>query len=301
MLVTAMIVLMEYILTYTVLALLGLILGSFAGATVWRLRARQLVADKASDEEYDEREYKQLRKLTKQSLLKDRSVCLRCSYELKWYDLIPLVSWISLRGKCRSCRKSIGYFEPIMELSVALLFVLSYAFWPFTLSEPYQIVQFVIWLVAGVALAILAAYDAKWFLLPSKLNYVVVGLGIINAAIVVLTSATQIETLLSVVAGAGILSGIYAVLYLVSKGKFIGFGDIILGLGLALLLADWQLAFIALFAANLVGCLIVIPGMLTGKLKRTSHVPFGPLLIAGWLIAGLWGFYIIDFYSLSLL
>ena len=296
-----MIVLMEYILTYTVLALLGLILGSFAGATVWRLRARQLVADKASDEEYDEREYKQLHKLTKNSLMKDRSVCLHCSYELKWYDLLPLVSWISLRGKCRSCRKPIGYFEPVMELSVALFFVLSYAFWPFALSEPYQIVQFVIWLVAGVALAILAAYDAKWFLLPSKLNYVVVGLGVINAAIVVLTSATQIETLLSVVAGAGILSGIYAILYLVSKGKFIGFGDIILGLGLALLLADWQLAFIALCAANLVGCLIVIPGMLTGKLKRTSHVPFGPLLIAGWLIAGLWGFYIIDFYSLSLL
>jgi prepilin signal peptidase PulO-like enzyme (type II secretory pathway) len=147
----------------------------------------------------------------------------------------------------------------------------------------------------------LAAYDAKWFLLPSKLNYAVVGLGVAYATIVVLTSSTQIETLLSVVAGAGILSGIYAILHFVSKGRLIGFGDVILGLGLALLLADWRLAFIALFAANVVGCLVVIPGVIAGTLKRTSHVPFGPLLIAGWLIAGLWGTYIIDFYSLSLL
>lgn len=296
-----MIVLMEYILIYTVLILLGLMLGSFAGATVWRLRARQLVTDKKLNEEYDEREYKQLHKLTQRSLMKDRSVCLHCSYELKWYDLVPIVSWLSLRGKCRSCRRPIGYFEPIMELSVAIFFVLSYAFWPYALSEPYQIAQLVIWLIAGVALAILAAYDAKWYLLPSKLNYFVVGLGAVNAAIVVMTSTTQIESLMSIVAGAGILSGIYAILHLVSKGRLIGFGDIILGLGLALLLADWKLAFIALFAANLVGCLVVIPGMLTGKLKRTSHVPFGPLLIAGLLIAGLWGFYAIDFYSLSLL
>jgi leader peptidase (prepilin peptidase) / N-methyltransferase len=102
---------MESLLIYVVLVLLGLMLGSFAAATVWRLRARQLVADKAEGEEYDEREYKQLRKLTTRSMMKDRSVCLHCSYELRWYDLLPLVSWIGLRGKCRSCRRPIGYFD----------------------------------------------------------------------------------------------------------------------------------------------------------------------------------------------
>jgi leader peptidase (prepilin peptidase)/N-methyltransferase len=93
-----------------------------------------------------------------------------------------------------------------------------------------------------------------------------------------------------------ILSGIYLILYQISHGKWIGFGDIKLGLGLALLLADWQLAFVALFMANIIGCLWVIPGMVVGKLKRNSHVPFGPLLIAGGLIAQMIGPYLISAY-----
>jgi len=82
---------------------------------------------------------------------------------------------------------------------------------------------------------------------------------------------------------------------------WIGFGDIKLGLGLALLLADWRLAFIALFAANLIGCLIVLPAMAMKKLKRNSHVPFGPLLIAGFVIAGLAGNYLMSLYFYNLL
>jgi leader peptidase (prepilin peptidase)/N-methyltransferase len=85
------------------------------------------------------------------------------------------------------------------------------------------------------------------------------------------------------------LSGLYYVLHRVSKGQWIGFGDVKLGLALALLLVDWQLAFIALFAANLIGCLIVIPGMLSGKLTRTTRIPFGPLLIVGMVVAMIWG------------
>jgi prepilin signal peptidase PulO-like enzyme (type II secretory pathway) len=73
------------------------------------------------------------------------------------------------------------------------------------------------------------------------------------------------------------------------KGQWIGFGDVKLGLALALLTADWQLAFIALFAANLIGCLLVIPGMITGKVTRTTRIPFGPLLIVGTVIAVIWG------------
>jgi prepilin signal peptidase PulO-like enzyme (type II secretory pathway) len=93
-----------------------------------------------------------------------------------------------------------------------------------------------------------------------------------------------------------ILSGVYLVLYWISKGKWIGFGDIKLGLGLALLLADFRLAFIALFAANLIGCLAVLPPMIAGKLKRDSHVPFGPLLIAGAIVAQLAGVYLFEWY-----
>lgn len=291
-----MIVLMENALIYLVLILTGLCLGSFAGAMVWRLRARQLNEDKANHEAYDKDEYQRLKKLTTGDAVHDRSRCLHCSYVLRWYDLTPLVSWLSLRGKCRQCRTLIGRFEPLIELGVALLFVLSYAFWPYPLQTMFEIVQFIIWLVAGVGLAILFAYDTKWFLLPDKVNFTVIGLGILSAVLVILQSADVTSTLLNIAGSAIILSGIYLVLYFVSRGQWIGFGDVKLGLGLALLLADWRLAFVALFAANLIGCLIVIPAMLSGRLKRNSHVPFGPLLILGFVVAQLAGPYLIATY-----
>lgn len=289
------------IITASILGLLGVMFGSFAGASVWRLRARQLVDDKKNGEPVDSTEYALLKKLTKAKVAQDRSQCLRCSYTLKWYDLIPLVSWIGLKGRCRDCHKRIGYFEPLIELGVGAFFVMSYVMWPQPLVSALDITQFVLWLAAGVGLAVLFAYDAKWFLLPSKVNHAVIGIGVISSFIAIAQAPDTLAATLNVAASVGILSGTYGLIYAVSKGRMIGFGDVILGLGLGLLLADWQLAFIALFSANLIGCIIVIPGMVSGKLTRTSHVPFGPLLIAGWAIAGLWGHYLVDFYVSSLL
>lgn len=292
---------MEKLIVYLALVLVGLCLGSFAGATLWRLRARQLKDDKADGEHINEREYARLEKLTKKDALHDRSQCLHCSYTLKWYDMIPLISWLSLGGKCRQCRHKIGRLEPLIELGVAVFFVLSYAFWPYPLDSVLGISHLVIWLVAGVALAILFAYDTKWFLLPDKASFVLIGLGVLTSGIALIQSHDVVGTFFSIFSGAVILSGLYLALYLLSKGKWIGFGDIKLGLGLSLLLADWRLAFITLFAANLIGCLIVIPGMVAGKLKRNSHIPFGPLLIAGAVVAQLAGPQLIDIYLYGLL
>lgn len=285
---------MENAIIYLALILTGLCLGSFAGAMVWRLRARQLATDKADHEEYDKDEYKRLKKLTTGKTINDRSRCLHCSYELRWYDLIPLVSWVSLKGKCRQCHTPIGYLEPLIELGTMLFFVLSYMFWPYPLDTTLETVRFIIWLIAGVGLAMLFTYDIKWFLLPDKVNLTVIGLGIVSATVVVLQSPDWLGTILTITVGAVILSGLYLVLYVISRGRWIGFGDIKLGLGLALLLADWRLAFVALFAANLIGCLIVIPAMVSGKLQRDSHVPFGPLLILGFVVAQLAGAYLVE-------
>ena len=290
----------DLFLIYLSLILVGLCLGSFAGASVWRLRARQLAQDKADGEEFDSDEYKRLKKLTKSSISNDRSQCLHCSYTLRWYDLIPLFSWLSLGGKCRKCRKPIGYMELLIELGVAVFFVLSYAFWPYPLNSGLEIARLVLWLIAGVGLAILFVYDIKWFLLPDKINFAVIGIGAVSALLVIIGAHDKLGTLYGVIGSVLILSGLYWVLYTISKGKWIGYGDIKLGLGLALLLANWELAFIALFAANLIGCLIVLPAMIMGKLKRDSHVPFGPLLIAGFVIAGLAGSYLLGLYSLYL-
>jgi leader peptidase (prepilin peptidase)/N-methyltransferase len=287
---------MDKLVIYLALVLIGLCFGSFAGAMVWRLRARQLVEDKAAGEPVNAKELARLEKLTKKDALHDHSQCLYCSYTLRWYDLIPLFSWLSLGGKCRNCRHKIGRMEPLIELGVAVFFVISYTFWPYGLTTTLEIARLMIWLAAGVSLAILFVYDLKWFLLPDRINFTLIGLGAVTSAIAVIEAKDHIATILSIVTAAIILSGLYFVLYVISKGRWIGFGDIKLGLGLALLLADWRLAFIALFAANLIGCLIVIPGMIRGNLKRDSHISFGPLLILGTVVAQFVGLYLIGTY-----
>jgi len=290
----------EIYVVYSVLVILGLCFGSFAGASVWRLRARQLQEDKQAGEPVARDEYDKLKKISNHKLSSDRSMCLHCGYTLEWYDLIPLFSWLLLRGRCRKCRGKIGYFEPLSELGLALFFVFSYMFWPYPLTSGLDVARLVIWLMSGVGLAILFAYDLKWSLLPDKVNYMVIGLGLISSAVVIVGSSDKFASFASIVGAVAILSGLYWAIYILSSGKWIGFGDIKLGLGLGLLLADWRLAFIALFAANLVGSLIVLPPMLLGKLKRDSHVPFGPLLIIGFTIAGLSGGYLLSLFFYTL-
>jgi prepilin signal peptidase PulO-like enzyme (type II secretory pathway) len=284
---------MDQIIIYIALVLTGLCMGSFAGASVWRLRARQLQNDKKDGETVNKKEYDNLKKLNQKTIFKDRSQCLHCSYELKWYDLIPLLSWIALRGKCRNCHKKIGYFEPLIEISMAILFVLSLYLWPYELLDLVSVSIFCLWLLSCVGLVILFAYDLKWLLLPDGINFSIIALGLVNAILVIINSADKNSALISIVGAVIILSGIYWLLYVISKGRWIGFGDIKLGIGLALLLADWRLAFCALFLANFVGCLIVIPGMITGKLRRDSHIPFGPLLIIGFIIAKLFSSFVL--------
>lgn len=280
---------MDQLFIYISLTLFGLMLGSFAGASVWRLRAHQLQRDKKAGEPVDAAEYKHLAPLTKASFSTDRSRCLHCNHVLAWYDLLPLVSWLSLGGKCRYCRTKIGWFEPLIELGLAAFFVLSYWLWPVPLDSVWMVAQFCVWLVAGVLLAILFAYDLKWYLLPNQIVFPLIGLGAVYAALGLLSSGVSVGALTSLAGAVAILSGLYYVLWLVSKGQWIGFGDVKLGLALALFTVDWQLAFIALFAANAIGCLLVLPGMAMGKIRRTTRVPFGPLLIAGTIVAVIWG------------
>ena len=287
---------MTNIYIYITLTIFGMCFGSFAGASVWRLRAKQLEQDILAGENVNKIEFKKLKKLTKKTLLNDHSQCLNCDYELKWYDMIPIVSWISLTGKCRKCSKPIGIFEPIMEISMALFFVLSYSFWPFSLVSYLDIARLVIWLLAGICFMIMFAYDKKWFIIPNLVSYLTIILGFVYLVIVILISQDKMSIILNVLMSILILSGIYLFLYLISKGKWIGFGDIKLGLGLALFVIDWRLAFVALFSANLIGCVLVLPSLILGKLKRNSRGPFGPLLIIGAILAFFVGKYIVNAY-----
>ena len=267
---------------------LGLIMGSFAGAQVWRLRARQLYEDKEAHESYSKDEFKLLKPLLGKKGKHDRSCCLQCHHTLAWYDLIPIVSWLSTGGKCRYCRKPIGWFEPVIELIMAALFVASYVWWPFSLTGVGWVLAagwtlFALWLVSLVLLVMLATYDLKWQLLPNRLTWAYAALALIVVVLrFVLVHDIDIWSLAGAVA---IMSGLYFVLCVLSHGTWIGEGDVKLGLGLGLMLASWEKAFLALFLANFIGCIIVLPGLISKKLKPGSEIPFGPLFILGMLIS----------------
>ena len=274
-----------------VCGIFGLVLGSFAGAQVWRLRARQLVADKKAGESYSKAEYKKLSPLLKGKKQHDRSRCLSCGHQLGLRDLIPLISWLSTRGRCRYCGKRIGYFEPLMELSLAVAFMVSFLAWPWHLAG-LQWVLFAVWCISLVALIMLVAYDIKWRILP---DFLTVSYGLVSLVFVVLRYFIVNDVKLDSLAIAlVIMSGVYGVLYLISKGKWIGLGDVKLGVGLGLILASWQSAFVGLFLANLIGCVLVIPGLAIKKLKANSEIAFGPLLALGSFISFFVGARIMD-------
>ena len=275
----------------------GAAMGSFVVAQVWRLRAEQLKAEKEHGEAVDLVEYKRLKPLMKRKVRNDRSTCLSCGHALEWYDLLPIISWLALRGKCRYCKALIGWTELLVELAMVGLFVATVLVWPWALTGALEWTKLIVWLVALVALAINFIYDARWFLLVSGLNWLLIGCGLVFATITLVQSEDTLASLWSVIGSVVILGGLYGALWLYSRGKWVGEGDIYLGAGLALLLADWQLAFLALFAANLVGTLAILPQLVTKKLERGTHIPFGPLLIIGFLIAWFFGKAVISWYT----
>lgn len=275
------------------IGILGAIFGSFSGAQIWRLRARQLIEDQKAGEKVDAKELGRLKLLGGKKGARDRSRCLSCGHVLAWYDLVPFFSWICLLGKCRYCGRFIGWTEIVLEIGLAVLFALSLIFWPYPLASILHILLLIIWLAALVLLSILFVYDLKWFILPDIITIPFIILGLVFAAIQLILSRSLVADAVSLVTAICILSGLYLLLYMYSKMRFgedktwVGFGDIKLGLGLALFVGHWLLAFAVLFAANLLGTLLVLPSMLRGKLDAGSRIPFGPLLITGFVLVWL--------------
>lgn len=250
------------------LGVLGLAMGSFAGALVWRLH-------------------------TKRDFVRDRSECEHCHHKLNALDLIPVISWLFLRGRCRYCKAKISWVNPVLELTVAGLFVVSYLFWPLGFDQWQAVASFAIWLVYIVLLAALFLYDLRWMLLPDKLVWPLIALGLYDGFL--RASLLGQNYFLYTIFGMAVLAGSYGLLYAVSKGKWVGFGDVKLGAFMGAALGG-PLAFLVLMLANLIGFLVVAPGLLAGKLTRKSRVPFGPFLIVAFIIAGLFGNTIIDWY-----
>lgn len=250
------------------LIVLGLCLGSFANAFVIRLHAGR-------------------------DWVKERSECLSCHHTLGVWDLIPVASWLYLRGRCRYCGKPIPD-SPIVELSVPLLFIVSYISWPSPL-DGIELLHFGFWLVFLVAFVALAVYDMRWLLLPDKIVFPLIGLAVLQVGV------TNISTGDWRVAGvaaisAGLLSGLFFVLHQVSNGKWIGFGDVKLAIVLGLLAGTPLKAMLLLLVASAIGTVIALPMVVRGRAGRKTKLPFGPLLLAGTVVVVLWGQGSIDWY-----
>lgn len=261
------------------LVLVGLVAGSFVNALVWRLHEQ---AKKSSARRTD------------LSLLRGRSMCTQCRHQLAAADLIPVVSWVALRGKCRYCHTRISWQYPAVELATAGLFGLSYAAWPYPLAEFSNYALFVTWLAALVLAIALVVYDLHWMLLPNRLVYPFGAVAAVAVAIDYLRVGEP-GIVWSALVGSLCFGGLFYVIYQVSRGKWIGGGDVRLGFILGLLLG-WQKAILGLTAAAYLGTAVIVILLLAGKYRRNLKLPFGPFLLSGAVIAMLWGQTIIDWY-----
>ncbi len=264
------------VLILVMMFVLGAVFGSFACCQAWRWRYK---AEGKKD-------------------LGQWSVCLHCKKRIKWYDNIPIISWLVLRGKCRNCHAKIGVGDFLSEISMAVAFLmLSWAYlipmldnWAILMKNPpflaAQMAIFVLILVMLVVLMVLAVYDARWGELPVVLLVLAIVFGIaifiLKMCVVDMSDNGNLQSgLLSGLGGVLILSGTCFVIYKVSKERLMGGGDWILALALALALADWWLALWTIFLANLLGDMIALPGAIkTGNTK----VHFGPFLVAAFVI-----------------
>lgn len=273
---------------YVILGFLGLAFGSFINAFVYRLHEK--LDDDGNTKKISAKQKKDL------SIVKGRSICPNCKHVLGASDLVPVFSWLFLRGKCRYCKKPISWQYPAVELITAVLFIVSYIAWPNELVNSWQILSFITWLVALIGLIALAVYDIKWMLLPNKIIYpFVVFVGASFAIQLALGRPTKD------VVGIGlallVTAGIFWVLYVASKGKWIGGGDVKLGLLAGFLLASLPLAFLYLFLASIFGMIYMLPLLATNKISPKSKIPFGPFLIAGCIASVLWGQALINWYT----
>lgn len=252
----------------------GLLFGSFGNVLIWRVPRGE-------------------------SIVSPPSHCPRCGHDIRWYDNIPVLSWLILRGGCRDCGAPISVRYPVIELASGALWVLAGWQWGFTLATPLAVVYLYMLLV-------LSAVDLDTRRLPTPLVAVIGGAGLLAAAAAQVTglpfgplvgmasSGWLAQPLLAAavgfVAGAGASVAI-AMLYRAVRGKDgLGFGDVRLLGAMGLVLGP--LVLLAYALGNVIGVLVAVPQALLsrrGGPMSARTIPFGPFLALGGVITALWG------------
>lgn len=252
----------------------GLIFGSFINALVWRIHTKRKWWGN------------------------ERSICPHCKHILAPKDLIPVVSWLLVKGRCRYCKKPISAQYPIVEILTGISFSLSLYFWPFKLTGIGWVV-FAVWLFVLMLFIALSVYDIKWMLLP---NSMVLAVTIATAILILALGIYEANySIMWAPLGGLTLFGVLWLLFQVSKGKWIGGGDVKLAFTLGLLAGSPVKALLVLFLASFIGTIVVLPLLATGKSKISAKIPFGPLLMIATVIIFFFGQALIDWYTRTLL
>lgn len=245
---------MTEILIFTV----GLVFGSFINVLVGRLK----ISDDGSN------------KID----LKTPSHCDECQKKLTWYDLIPLVSFFFLAGKCRRCEAKIPLFVPLVELvSGAVALGLYYVFG----------LSFASLLLFFISLIMIATfvYDLKHQLIPDLYIWIMLILALTYNLYLYLTGDFLFNSvLIAVLVG----SGFFWLINLVSKGNWMGLGDVKLMLVIGLVLG-WPLILVQLYASFIIGGIIGLILILASKKGMKNKIAFGPFLVVGFFISLFWG------------
>jgi len=221
------------------------------------------------------------------SIVQPGSACGNCGLRLGPRDLVPVLSWIFLRGRCRKCHTSIGIEPLVLELSTSFLFGLTA--WHFGLSwrSPAYCV-----LMAG--LVALSWIDLKTRRLPRAIIYWTAGLGVPLLCVAALVEHEP-QRIWMLLLGAGISLAIMALIYLVSRGGM-GDGDVRLSplLGAYLGFLNPGLAPVGLFFGFLIGAFVGVAVLVSTHGDRKTAIPFGPFLALGTVLAIFIGQHYID-------
>lgn len=220
-----------------------------------------------------------------------RSKCDHCQTILKWYDMVPLLSFWWLGGRCRYCKEPIAISHPVVEILTGSLFVWWYwfGFLFFKLAEqPFTLLQPLFWLLVGLLLLLIFFADLWYYLIPDSAVIVLTGLAVLYRGALVSFGVMQPADLTTMVVGVfSAVSFLYALWWLTKK-QGIGFGDVKLMMPLGLLLG-WQSTIVCLFLAFIGGGAVGVVLLATGKRTLKQPVPFGPFLITAALASLVWG------------
>lgn len=222
-----------------------------------------------------------------QSIL-GRSYCDYCKATLKTLDLIPVVSFVGLGARCRYCKKPISWQYPIVEVLAGVTFALS--FLTLTAAGQVGILALLYYFFVGSIMIVVSAIDLKYSLIPTSFVYS----GSLIALFYNYFSLPSAEFVTYVLAAFG-ASFFFLIIFLITWGKGMGFGDLVLAFFMGMVLGASSVT-LAIFLAFASGAAVSLFLIISGKKRMGQTVPFGPFLVLGFFWALFWGKAIINWY-----